>query len=129
MGNLTINEATNLYESGKAVFVFVNGEGYKPITNTERSLSDSIHILGILYPQTRKEDLVDEKGFWEWKALCRAEDIGVMEYEVNTAKRTMSYISYYGREGFYKVIHHLDTGFEERTQQASTKKHYNYYCG
>lgn len=106
MGNLTISEATNLYESGKAVFIFINGEGYKPITHTDRGLKESINVFHTLYPQTIKDDLVDEKGFWEWKALCRAEDIGVMEYEVNTVKRTMSYISYYGREGFYKVIHH-----------------------
>lgn len=64
---------------------------------------------------------------YEDKALSRAEHIGVYEYKVKGNK--MVYISYFGSEGFYKVVHNLDTGEETRTHQNTTKLPYNYFCG
>lgn len=66
---------------------------------------------------------------FELLAIQRAEKIGVINYEVNEKKGTMSYISYFGKEGFYKVVRNLLTGEETRTPQKSTKKPYNYFCG
>lgn len=70
---------------------------------------------------------VDSKIYYEHLATCRAEKIGVYDYEVKGNK--MIYLSYFGYEGFYKVTHNLDTDTETRRHQASTKKSYNYYCG
>jgi len=70
---------------------------------------------------------------YEELALLRAERIGVYEYKVK--KNIMSYYSFFGGEGFYKVEHNLDTHMEIRThlKYKKTPKHligkYNYYTG
>lgn len=64
---------------------------------------------------------------YEHLALLRAEDIGVYSYKVKGNK--MIYISYFGREGFYRVTHNLDTHEETRRHQQTTKEEYNYFCG
>lgn len=118
-----------LLKDKKQIFIFVNGEGYKPLPITSNSLAECIAKFEKFYPTVIPNDLVDIDGFWEWKALCHAEDIGVYSYTTNPKKRTMTYYSYFGSEGFYKVVHHLDSGFETRTHLNSTKHEYNYFVG
>lgn len=118
-----------LLKDKKQIFIFVNGEGYKPLPITSNSLEECIARFEKLHPTVIPNDLVDIDGFWKWKALCHAEDIGVYSYTTNTKKRTMTHYSRYGSEGFYKVVYHLDSGFETRTHLNSTKHKYNYFVG
>lgn len=75
------------------------------------------------------DDMLDNGATFDYNnlALLRAEHIGVCEYKVKGNK--MVYISYFGSEGFVKVVHNLDTGEEKRTSQNTTKLPYNYFCG
>lgn len=126
---LSHDKAQMLLDNKKPLFVFVNGEGYMPLSFTSRDLDECIARFEMFYPTTLPHDIVNIDGFWEWKALCHAEDIGIYSYTANPKKRTMTYYSYFGSEGFYKVVHHLDSGFEVRTHLNSTKHEYNHFVG
>ena len=126
---LTAEHAKALYTSNNQVFIFVNGEGYKPMTVSSRTFEQAIALYKILYPQALDYDFVDVDGYWEYKAISHAERIGIYEFDVNPKARTMKYISYFGSEGFIKVTYHLDTEAEERVCIKTTKKAYNYFCG
>lgn len=91
-------------------------------------------IIGIKEASESDVEIANEKGMpvvnllsYDERALLRAEKIGVCEYEVKN--NLMIYLSYYGREGFYKVVHNLDNGKETRTHQKTTSKKYNYFVG
>lgn len=84
------------------------------------------HFTDCSFSEIVAEEISEEK-YYRHMALRHAENIGVYAYEVRGHK--MIYISYFGREGFYKVERNLDTNAEKRTHQASTKKEYNYFCG
>lgn len=132
------SEAKALYCQGKKIYQFINGDGYKKYTPSsyyssgapagelfERQFGENESRYG----KAAHDNFTDEDGFVRWLALCHAEKIGVMEYEVDTRKKLMTYISFYGNEGFYKVIHNLITHEETRTPQKSTRKPYNYFVG
>lgn len=70
--------------------------------------------------------------------LCYCEDHGI--YEVYKVKgNVITYYSYFGNEGFYKVTHNCKTGTETRKHLRYTKvpkflkgeygTKYNYFCG
>ena len=54
--------------------------------------------------------------YYEEKALRRADKYGIYSYEVKG--RYMQYISYFGSEGFIRVVHDLETEEETRTHLA-----------
>ena len=84
--------------------------------------------------------------YWEQEKLLYMEKIGICEIYSETLK-TITYYSYFGSEGFYKITKNLESGKETRNHMKWTKapKHllvettfmgepftatkYNYFCG
>ncbi len=89
---------------------------------------------------------MDKKSFWESVKVSYMEKIGIIEIYSETLK-TITYYSYFGSEGFYKITKNLESGKETRKHMKWTKtpKHllvettfmgkpftatkYNYFCG
>lgn len=66
--------------------------------------------------------------YWKTEKLLYMERIGIIEIYSETLK-TITYYSYFGTEGFYKVHKNIETGKETRKHISRKPKNYNYFCG
>lgn len=74
----------------------------------------------------------DFKGIFTNDVTRYAERLGI--YEIYSRRgNTITYYSYFGSEGFYKIVRNLSTGIETRKHLTTKPKNignkYNYFCG